>query len=119
MYLRMGINKETYEMLFMEIIEKDEERYLVLNLCNLMDEHNKIKYVNLKQLANRLNIKGTCRLSTKLVKLEKLGMIKRENGYITVNKRYASKVTDDRQVEPIKNNNIDSKYVITVSKLKE
>ena len=119
MYLRMTINKETYEMLFMELIEKDEERYLVLNLCNLMDEHNKIKYVNLKQLANKLNIKGTCRLSTKLVKLEKLDIIKREYGYVTINKRYASKVTDDKQIKPIKNNNMDSKYVITVSKLKK
>ena len=115
----MTINKETSKMLFKEILEKDEERYLFMNLCDLMDKTNKIKYVNLKQLANSLNIKGTCRLSTKLVALEKLDIIKREYGYVVINKRYASKVTDDKQVKPIKNNNMDSKYVITVSKLKK
>ena len=106
-------------MLFKEILEKDEERYLFMNLCDLMGKANKIRYIGLKQLAEELNLKSISRLSAKFVTLEKLGVVKRENGYITVNKRHASKVTDDIQVEPIKNNNIDSKYVITVSKLNE
>ena len=119
MYLRMTINKETGKMLFKEILEKDEERYLFMNLCDLMDETNKIRYLGLKQLAEEINLKSISRLSAKFVTLEKLGVVKRENGYVTINKRYASKVTDDKQVEPIKNNNMDSKYVITVSKLKK
>lgn len=117
MYIRMNINKETGNMLYMDIIGKDEEQILFAKLCNLMNNNNKIKYVNLKQLANKLGIKSTCRLSNKLVALEKLGIIIRELGYIGINVNYASKVIEEKQTKPVKDNT--DRYIVTISKLDE
>ena len=64
---------------------------------------NSIKYDNLSDLATQLRVKGTCRLSTKIVNLEKIGMKMPYNNIIRLKLPYsfANKVPSDRDTKTI------------------
>ena len=95
LFIRYDISPETKRSKYKEAIDKKEEQLLFTDLCDVMIPFwNSIKYDNLSDLATQLRVKGTCRLSTKIVNLEKIGMIKRSNGYLYVNPHYASKSSD-------------------------
>ena len=95
LFIRYDINPDTKRSKYKEAIDKKEEQLLFTDLCDIMIPFwNSIKYNSLNDLASQLNIKGTCRLSTKIVNLEKLSIIKRYNGYLYINPKYASKSSD-------------------------
>lgn len=95
LFIRYDINPDTKRSKYKEAIDKKEEQLLFTDLCDVMIPFwNSIKYSNLNDLANQLGIKGTCRLSTKIVNLEKLNILKRSNGYLYINPHYASKSSD-------------------------
>lgn len=92
LFVRFDINTETKEMKYLEDIPKEEEQVLFAKLCSKMIPFwNSIKYTGLKELAEIFKLKSASKLSMKIVNLEKLNIIKRDNGYIYINPQYASR----------------------------
>lgn len=87
-YITYSRNKDTKVMLYRDVLSESSDINFFRDLCEMISsDFNSFKFVSIVNLCKIMNLKKTW-VSTKINKLERLNMIRREDEYIYINPKY-------------------------------